>query len=258
MKCNVNLNHKLCTKESFRKRTISVCTDVKLITDMRNTVGWGPRRIPTCFSNRKQQSTVQGEHAIQSSLTDWLCKYHVSWDNKFEIQDTVSLVRTLRKTAQSELPLLKFHPQNTKRTLKQASAVIHHQSRDLDITMGFSALSLLFLWMVSFDWLSGSSSEGSKHCTVCRALCTMEPPESITTPTLLTVRGLATRMQEWGAGGVQSSNPPQTQSQSKGLSLQSSSNLAQNPIPPTRGVHTPLIHLSACYGRIANCLIYWT
>lgn len=47
-------------------------------------------------------------------------------------------------------------------------------------------------------------------------------------------------------GGVQGSNPPQTQSQSqsKGLfSLQSSSNLAQNPTPPT-GVHR----------QPANCL----
>ena len=31
----------------------------------------------------------------------------------------------------------------------------------------------------------------------------MEPPESITTPTLLSVRGLASRMQEWGEGGAE-------------------------------------------------------
>jgi hypothetical protein len=67
----------------------------------------------------------------------------------------------------------------------------------------------------------------------------------------LTVQGLAGRMQEWRAErGAQGSNPPQTQSQSKGLfSLQSSSNLAQNPTPLTRGAH-PASYSS----HFADCL----
>jgi hypothetical protein len=92
------------------------------------------------------------------------------------------------------------------------------------------------------DQFNGSSSVDSEHCTACSSALHDGTPKSITTPTALTVQGLAGRMQEWRAvRGVQGSNPPQTQSQSKGLfSLQSSSNLAQNPIPPTRGAQSAL------------------
>jgi len=84
-------------------------------------------------------------------------------------------------------------------------------------------------------------------------------PESITTPSLLTVQGL---MQGWRVEGeVQGSNPPQTQSQSKGLfSLQSSSSLAQNPIRPTRGEQNRICHsvrITTSKAVSSTCIWEW-
>lgn len=81
----------------------------KLITDTRNTVQWEPGRI---------SSAVNCSENWPYKQADWLWKYqNVSWGNEFEIQDTVSLDWTLRKTALYERPVLQLQSQDTKRKL---------------------------------------------------------------------------------------------------------------------------------------------
>lgn len=77
------------------------------------------------------------------------------------------------------------------------------------------------------------------------ALCTMEPPRIDNHSNSAHCAGFGW-LDAREKGVVQGSNPPQTQSQSKGLfSLQSSSNLAQNPVPPTsnQGCTRILMHV---------------
>jgi hypothetical protein len=169
--------------------------DNRLVTRSDGSRGELPRVTPT-----RNSSQLFWEQAVQAV---WLtaCGYDVSWHNKFEIEDTVSLEWTQEDSA--DLNRLSCCGRPALWRPIPLTYPRHIQSRDLAITMGFPAFSRLFIWMTSFDWLSGSSSEGSKHCTVSRALCRMEPPESITTPTLLSVRGLASRMQELGEGGAE-------------------------------------------------------
>lgn len=125
--------------------------------------------------------------------------------------------------------------------------------------MGFRAFYPLFLWLMSirriFDCFNGSSSVDSEHCKVTRAVHDGTPriDNHSNSAHCAGFGWLDARVEGGEEGEVQGSNPPQTQSQSKGLfSLQSSSNLAQNPIPPTRGVHAALCTCAMGHVHITN------